>query len=86
MNELGWGGGGGSQHRAGPWRAPSWFESSPLPTGDAAPREHPGDARGPAEGRPLARTQTPCAKTMGKAHRPQRLSPQGPQASEWACF
>ena len=42
--------------------------------------------RGPAEGRLLARAQTPHAKTMGKAHRPQRLSPQGPQASEWACF
>ena len=42
--------------------------------------------RGPAEGRLLARAQTPRAKTMGKVHRPQRLSSQGPQASEWACF
>ena len=42
--------GGGGQHRAGPWRAPPWFESSPLPARDVVPREHPGDAQGTGRG------------------------------------
>jgi len=85
MNELGWGGVAASTGQ-------DLGEHHPGLRASLSPREmrHPGNTqemlRGLAEGRPLARTQTPRAKTMGKAHRPRRLSPQGPQASEWACF
>lgn len=72
------------RYMAGPWRAPAWSRSSPLQAGDAAPRRCSADRQrgGPRQGH---RLQSP--KLLGeKAHGPQMLSPQGPQAwGLWCC-
>lgn len=70
-------------HTPAPWRAPILlYKLRPSDRRWRCPANTQETLRGWADGRPLTGTQIPEPKTPGEeVHRPQMLSPQGPQVS-----